>query len=92
MLIKRKRWFKIKSKHPYCFGLVGDGTSELFHTKKSAFILKSFIQEEEVKDCKVNERFLTFLDFEKIKTEDIAHVIFKFLHNTLVYKHLRYSN
>ena len=82
----------MKSKYPYCFGLVVDGTSESSYTKQSAFILRSFIQEEEVKEGKVNERFLTLLDFEKIKTEDVAHVMLEFLHNTLVYKHLKCSN
>lgn len=67
MLIKLKRRFKMKLKHRYCFGLVVDDTSELSHTKQSTFISKSFIQEEEeVKEGKTNERFLTLLDFEKM--------------------------
>lgn len=67
MLIKLKRRFKMKLKHRYCFGLAVDDTSELSHTKKSTFISKSFIQEEEeVKEGKANERFLTLLDFEKM--------------------------
>lgn len=67
MLIKLKRRFKMKLKHRYCFGLVVDNTSELSHTKQSTFISKSFIQEEEeVKEGKTNERFLTLLDFEKM--------------------------
>ena len=58
----------MKLKHRYCFGLVVDDTSELSHTKQSTFISKSFIQEEEeeVKEGKTNERFLTLLDFEKM--------------------------
>ena len=57
----------MKLKHRYCFGLVVDDTSELSHTKQSTFISKSFIQEEEeVKEGKANERFLTLLDFEKM--------------------------
>ena len=58
----------MKLKHRYCFGLVVDNTSELSHTKQSTFISKSFIQEEEeeVKEGKTNERFLTLLDFEKM--------------------------
>ena len=65
MLIKRR--FRMKLKHRYCFGLVVDDTSELSHTKQSTFISKSFIQEEEeVKEGKTNERFLTLLDFEKM--------------------------
>ena len=67
MLIKQKRRFKTKSKHPYCFGLIVDGASGLSHTKQSTFILRSFIQEKKVKEGKVNERFLTLLDFENIK-------------------------
>lgn len=67
MLIKLKRRFRMKLKHRYCFGLVVDDTSELSHTKQSTFISKSFIQEEEeVKEGKTNERFLTLLDFEKM--------------------------
>ena len=67
MLIKLKRRFTMKLKHRYCFGLVVDDTSELSHTKQSTFISKSFIQEEEeVKEGKTNERFLTLLDFEKM--------------------------
>lgn len=67
MLIKLKRRFKMKLKHRYCFGLVVDNTSELSHTKQSTFTSKSFIQEEEeVKEGKTNERFLTLLDFEKM--------------------------
>ena len=68
MLIKLKRRFKMSLKHRYCFGLAVDDTSELSHTKKSTFISKSFIQEEEeeVKEGKANERFLTLLDFEKM--------------------------
>lgn len=67
MLIKLKRRFKMKLKHRYCFGLVVDDTSDLSHTKQSTFISKSFIQEEEeVKEGKTNERFLTLLDFEKM--------------------------
>lgn len=92
MLIKRKRWFKMKSKYSYCIvPLVVDGTSGLFHTRQLTFILRSFIQEE-IKEGKVNEKFLTLLDFEKIKTEATAHVILDFLHNTFVYKHLECSN
>ena len=57
----------MKLKHRYCFGLVVDDTSELSHTKQSTFTSKSFIQEEEeVKEGKTNERFLTLLDFEKM--------------------------
>ena len=57
----------MKLKHRYCFGLVVDDTSDLSHTKQSTFISKSFIQEEEeVKEGKTNERFLTLLDFEKM--------------------------
>lgn len=69
MLIKLKRRFRMKLKHRYCFGLVVDDTSELSHTKQSTFISKSLIQEEEeeeVKEGKTNERFLTLLDFEKM--------------------------
>lgn len=67
MLIKLKRRFRLKLKHRYCFGLVVDDTSELSHTKQSTFTSKSFIQEEEeVKEGKTNERFLTLLDFEKM--------------------------
>lgn len=67
MLIKLKRRFRMKLKHRYCFGLVVDDTSELSHTKQSTFTSKSFIQEEEeVKEGKTNERFLTLLDFEKM--------------------------
>lgn len=66
MLIKLKRRFKMKLRHRYCFGLVVDDTSELSHTKQSTFISKSFIQEEEVKEGKTNERFLTLLDSEKM--------------------------
>ena len=67
MLIKLKSRFRMKLKHRYCFGLVVDDTSELSHTKQSTFISKSFIQdEEEVKEGKTNERFLTLLDFEKM--------------------------
>ena len=64
--------------------LTFDGTSGLSHTEQLTFILTNFIQEEQVRQGKVIENFLTVPDFQKMKREDIACLILKILHKNYI--------